>query len=379
MWTPENWYLQARDNAQKTADLIRNRAELMLGVIAQGKPAGMPLEEALQEMEAFHQQRLAAVPDLFRYPELRGMRELIDAEWRGTRDGAGLDDRLLASYYTGYVYYSRCLHAGIPELGCTYIYFPTSEYGPLLANNLDSSPAEKFGPPHWPALNEHLLIGGVSSGIFMDEQSPEIFPVPVEKLVARYCRTTDEAAEMMTRYNHFWGPGNKIVVDRNHRVAMIEKSACRIGVRFSPDGFGFIASMTAEEPGMHAYLNDRRTASLKARKLPEVCEDTLFWEDHDLRRQELTEMLDEARKNPTLETLRRMIQFREPGKAFVCVNGEKLLPDSAPGAFTLRTTIWVLNERRALWWAKEGETPSFENRKPDVRFPDVRFPDVLEW
>ena len=110
------------------------------------------------------------------------------------------------------------------------------------------------------------ISGGVSSGVYKDEKTPEIFPAPVYELVARYCRNTDEAVEMLTRYNHFWGPTNLLVADRQSNVAMIEKSACRIGTRRRNDGFGFITAMTAEEPGMRAFLADRRAAQQNSRR-----------------------------------------------------------------------------------------------------------------
>ena len=146
--------------------------------------------------------------------------------------------------------------------------------------------------------------GGVSSGVFLDEESPEIFPAPVAKLVARYCRNADEAVEMLSRYNYFWGPGNMLIADRQHRVAMIEKSACRIGVRWGQDGFGFVTAMTAEHPEMNKFLADRRAASLPARGLKAPCADTRYWEAQDKRRAIINRLLDEARQAPTLEKLR---------------------------------------------------------------------------
>ena len=370
MWSIESTYQQARTAAAARAEFIRNVAELRLGLF-HDPLSDFPYEESVQRMLELHRQRLEAVPDLDVYPELRGMRELIAAEWRGTQDGAGLDDVYTAAFYTGYFYYTRQIRGGVPATGCSDVYFPTSDVGPLFAANLDSTPQEKFGLPDWPLANEHLIIGGVSSGIYMDELSPEIFPAPVHKLVGRYCRNTDEAVEMFTRYNLFWGPCNHIVIDRNHKVAMIEKSACRIGVRYSPDGFGFITAMHAEEPGMHAYLEDRRAASVKARGLPAECNDTRYWRGAAARQALMTELLDEARQNPTLEKMRQIMQFRDPQRGYVCYNAEVFHPDDFPVEYTLRTQITLLEQGKAQWWAKEGDTPSFENRKPDVEFNDV--------
>ena len=371
MWTISSCYDEARQAAARDGEQMRRMADFRLGIYAERLP-GKSAADLARLLAQSNAARLAAVPDLRRYPELRGMRELIEAQWRGTRDGAAMSEAQWAAHCDGGFYLHRYLASGRkPPTGCSYVYFPRSDRGPLLANNLDSSPQEPFTAPAWPALNEHLLVGGVSSGIFLDEESPEIFPAQPVKLVARYCRTTVEAVELLTRYSHFWGPGNLILIDRAHHVAMIEKSACRIGVRYSPDGFGFTTAMTAAEPGMHAYLADRRAYSLQARGLPAECDDTRYWRSADQRHALMSELLDEARAAPTLERMRAFIQCRDPKRGLVCYNGETLRPGGPPVEYTIRTTIWLLREGRAQWWAREGDTPSFANRKPDVEFADV--------
>ncbi len=371
MWTIDAWYREAREYAERDAEVTRKLGDMFLRHLEQHL-AGVPRAEVVRRLQTSNLQRLNAVPGLSRYPELRGMRDLVDAMWRGWRDGAKLNDAQWAAYCDGNFYFHRYVSSGkAGPLGCSYIFFPTSDRGPILANNLDSSPTEPFGPPAWPAISEHLILGSVSSGVFLDEESPELFPAPVYKLVGRYCRNTDEAVELLARYNYFWGPCNLLVVDRNKNVAMIEKSACRIGVRYSIDGFGFITAMTAQEPSMKTYLQDRRTASILARNLPKENSDAAYWKAQDRRAQLMNELLDEARKNPTVETLRRFIQFRSPARGNVCGNGEILFPGGPESEYTLRTTIWLLREGRAMWWAREGNKPSFENRKPDAEFKDV--------
>ena len=54
---------------------------------------------------------------------------------------------------------------------------------------------------------------------------------------------------------------------KEREVSKEVKSACRIGVRRGPNGFGFITAMTAEEPGMQGDLAERHAASLEARYL----------------------------------------------------------------------------------------------------------------
>jgi len=371
MWTANSWYEEARLAAARDPAIVRNMANLYLALYKGALP-DLPEKERVRLLAASNRERLDAVPDLTRYPELRGMRDLVAATWRGYKDGAKLTDPQLAAYCNGTFLYHRSVH-GTVDLSqkCSYIFFPESDHGPLLANNLDSSPAEPFGPPDWAPPSEHMIFGTVSSGVHGDELSPEIFPAPVSRLLARYCCTTDEAVELLTRYNFFWGPCNALLADRDKNVAMIEKSACRIGVRRSPDGFGFVTAMTAEEPGMNAFLRERRAASLIARNLPDPCADTVYWNGADHRHELMKELLNEARSAPTLEKLRSIIQFRDSARGQVCYNGEVFFPGGPPCEYTLRTSIWLLREGRAKWWAKEGDVPSFENPKPDVHYSDV--------
>lgn len=371
MWNINTAYAEARQAASSSSEQIRKMADFRLEIYKEKMP-DQSRAEIERLLTASNHRRLNAVPDLTRYPELRGMRELIEAEWRGVRDGAALTDEQWALHCDGGFYGHRYIAAGRkpPPAQCSYVYFPRSDRGPLLANNLDASPKEPFRQPDWPVLNEHLIMVGVSSGVWCDEESPEIFPAPVTKLVKRYCRNTTEAVEMLERYNFFWGPGNMMVVDRTHDVAMIEKSACRIGVRRSQDGFGFITAMTAEEPGMRAFLADRRAYSIQARGLSSPCADTRYWDAQDNRHVIMTRLLAEARREPTVEKLRQIMQYRGPD-GVVCDNGDVLFPGDPPIEHTIKTTIWLLSEGCAQWWAMEGETPSFKNRKEDVQYDNI--------
>ena len=153
---------------------------------------------------------------------------------------------------------------------------------------------------------------------------------------------------------------------------MIEKSACRIGVRTVRDGFGFVTAMTAAHPEMHAFLEGRRAASLKARGLHAPCDDTRYWEAQDGRHRIMKRLLDQARKAPTFEALRGLMQYRG-ADGMVCDNGDVLRPDGPPIEHTVKTEIFCLGEGLAAWWARDHEKniPSWERRMPDVRFDNT--------
>ncbi len=373
MWTIESWYLSARENARKNADQIRKMANFRLGTYREKLP-DMPLDELTRTLQDSWRRRIDAVPSLTRYPELRGMRDLILAQRRGIQEGAGLSDLEAAIDADGYFFYHReiCCGRVKPKANCSVVFFPRSDHGPLLASNLDTTIDEPYQPPQWPAINEHFVAGGVSSGVFLDEQSPEIFPAPVWTLAGRYCRNTSEAVELFTRYNHFWGPGNMLLADRQNDVAMFEKTACRVAVRRSKDGFGFVTAMTQEDPELWAFVNQRRIESLAERGLPNPCNDTRYWALQDKRRILMNRLMDEARHNPTVEKLRSIMQYREKD-GMVAGNGDVLFPGDAPIEHTIKTQIHCLAEGRSLWWARDNqrEIPSWLNRKEDIQQKDV--------
>jgi hypothetical protein len=378
MWTPESWYEEAKRSAAASAARINQRAEFVFDLYRQVLP-GQTDAQIIKTLDDWSVSRLEAVPCLTRYPELRGMRELILAQWAGTREGAKMNDIQFAGWRDGNSYYHRFITSGKlakQQARCSSVFFPDSDEGPLFGSNLDTGLGEGFGPPDWPMPNEHIVTGGVSSGVFLDEESPEIFPAPVHAIMGRYARCSDDAVEILTRYNHFWGPGNFIVSDRNRRTAMIEKTAIRIAVRWSPDGFGYVTAMAQHDPGIKAYVAERRAASLAARGLdPDNCDDVAYWAMQEQRNKFQQEMLDEARKAPTFEAFRKMLQARDPVKGKCALDGEPCRPGvegTSQLEYTLTTKIVFLKQRKARWWARDNakNIPSWENPMPDYHFPE---------
>ena len=376
MWTPQNWYESGLAQGRAEGAHLRAVEDYKLELLEVGLP-GLSRKEIGALLAENNAKRLSAAPDLSVYPELRGMRELIEAEQRGICEGAGMDEVQAASHFNGHFFYHREVLTGrwVPKARCSVVFAPASDHGALFGANLDSGEDEPYGAPDWPSGNEHFVMGGVSSGVYLDEESPEIFPAPVMKLVERYCRNADEAVEMLSRYNHFWGPGNFLVADRGGRTAMIEKTACRIAVRWSADGFGFVTAMTAEDPEMFAYLKERRAASLVSRGLDDPCSDTRYWELQDQRRVLMNRLMDEGRAKPTLDGVRGMLQYRgEDG--MTCDNGDVLYPGDPPIEYTLRTFVTSLGEGRSWWWSRDKarDIPSWENPQEDVVYEGI-----LKW
>ncbi len=123
---------------------------------------------------------------------------------------------------------------------------------------------------------------------------------------------------------------------------------------------------------MSAYVAERRAASLVARGLRNPCNDTRYWAAQDTRREIMNRLLGEAKREPTLEEMRALIQYRGPD-GFVCDNGDVLYLGDQPIEYTVKTQIFCLAEGRALWWTRDNQrnTPSWQNRREDVTFRNV--------
>jgi hypothetical protein len=86
----------------------------------------------------------------------------------------------------------------------------------------------------------------------------------------------------------------------------------------------------------------------------------------------MNRLLDAARKDPTVDALRALMQYRG-ADGVVCDNGDVLFPGDAPIEHTIRTHIICLREGRSLWWARDPRTgaPSWKNPMPEVTYKNV--------
>lgn len=229
-------------------------------------------DDALDYAADLHRRKLEALPDLRVFPELKGMDQYLDEEARGFADGAGIDLRwVLLDRYAGEVYHAAMDvvpptgRAGVPDgrafTACSEFYFADTPDGPVLGKGIDDillwhrdrrSPAPPIEPVlyrqpsgrgydyvDYPYVNEHGLCVEEGGGALYElEPAREevVFPVNYNDLVLRHCSTVDEATELLTRYNAFWGPVNYVVGDAEGRCAVIEKSRFQYAVRHG-DGF----------------------------------------------------------------------------------------------------------------------------------------------
>jgi hypothetical protein len=342
---------------------------------------GWPKEAVIEKVIAFHRERLDAVPDLTVYPELRGMRDLHDEEERGMLDG-GADDALIAlsktfnfwrdvrlQQETGKAFYAMPL----PEK-CRVLFVPDSDQGALHLKNTDDpltywKPMAPTPPnTSWP-FDHPLGSDGVGSGLHIDEVPPEIFPVNVHELWREHCGTVDEATELLTRYNYFWGHCNIIIYDRQGNSAAIEKTRCRIAVRRpNAQGINFINGMGALDRDLAAFIKGQRQKYLDQRgemwdESPEGC----FFTTCENKWKNMARYVDELSLNPTYDNAKTLMEQRDPSGP-MCLTGEKSHPDLPVGGCTLIMEIWMLDQKKVHRRQWRGDVPAFLDTPEIVQY-----------
>lgn len=328
-----------------------------------------------KEVVEFDRERLRNPPDPIRYPETRGLPDIVAAERKGFAEGSGGGERELAFQYTWFFYCSRRLNTryvgtGIRANHCTAVYIrDTKEGGPLYGRNLDVNrrPDERFDPPtEGPGRKRERLVSGVSSAALCDEEPDEIFPVDVWSLMPKDCRKVRDIISFLQRYTPFWGPQNGILVDEEQDSVAYEKSNCRMGVRYSDDGTAAVTACSYLIPEMKAFKEKCSRRSLELRGWDETSPDWLYWQGCDRRYERLLKLTREtARKGATLDDMVKIVtDHAVPFPDRVCLAGEKGHPDDPDVNWTVTSFSSVMEgpNRRTLWSRVEGQKACYDTQ-----------------
>jgi len=343
-----------------------------------------PQEQAVKKVLADYGHRLDSLPCLAQFPELTGMRECVLAYERGLAESSGLTAEAIVVMRTYLYTVTQSMRSSDPALkpaaatnepGCTLILFPKSDRGPLLANNTDDVLRPNLGsqqvPPVWPVANRAgLIVGTVSSGLYDDEVSPEIFPVPVFLLLYELCSTAKEAAQLLIKLNLFWGPCNCLVADGQGGAAVVEKSTCRFGLRESQDGFIATTAMAAEEPVFKNYLWESRERSLSQRGLDRTSVDWTYWKAAESRSQRLQDMVQSAKANPTYAEIEAIAYDHTGEPDQLHMDGNLCHPEETDPNWTLRTVIHVINEKASTYSFAEPPLGGHLTDRHQKNFPN---------
>lgn len=364
---------QAYADGQRAAQVLldKGRDEVLKGIDDNIKWAqlcylGAEDIDLKPRVATFSQERMASDLDLTRFPECRGVRELVEAERRGFNDK--LDDPMIAAFHFDWYWFcSRQLNTRYvgktpPPVQCTDFWFgDTKEGGPIHGSNRDdvtfrygpdqNTPPEKGGEDQ--IIDKITCVGGVSSSVLCDEEPECIFPVDPMQVMPPEITDLEEFMAFMERYRDFWGPGNRLYVDPDMNFAAVEKANIRMGVRYT-SGHAAITACAYLDPEMNAFKKERDIVSFEARGWSEDNPDATYWAGAEKRYRRLLELVEtESKRGATLTGAANIaLDHAVPFPDRICLAGEQGHPDEKLQNWTIQSFARCISglKRRTLWW-----------------------------
>jgi hypothetical protein len=244
---------------------------------------------------------------------------------------------------------------------CRVAYLPESDHGQIHVKNVDD-PATfwKAGEPKPESLpcSEQLVEDGTGSGLHIDDEPEEIFPLNVRQMRPFYADDVPGAIQFYTRYKLFWGGGNVVLQDRQKRSAAIEKCSRNFIEVFQPgpDGQSHCSGMVCRDPNspQGRYQRAKRLQYRKAFGLPDDGPDQTFWDACDRAERMLADGLQRLSRPPRLDHVLRM--FLTPWPEGLNKSGAKLHPQQSEREYTLVTRCSLIDERKYLRWQRDPAT-----------------------
>jgi hypothetical protein len=313
--------------------------------------------------------RLADEPSLTRFPELRGHRDFLLGEREGFREATGLDETASSFRYSWWHFITRRLNARYlarydlvsPLNGCTNVLFPHGADGFTLADNRDDVLYPEYAqtiPKHRP---EHLLrhgdrlpwcLGGVSAAVLYDDEPACTFPANPHEydhlLPPEALDNLTDLMAFMQRYGDFWGPGNQLWLDRQHRCVAVEKTNTRLAYRL-PTVAGAVAVTACAylDDGLHAHHMERVARVMREKgETPANSVEVAYHRGARARYQRLVALTEAEAARPGGATLWGALEVvadhAVPFPDRVCLAGEKTFPEREPNA------NWSVTEHAAV-------------------------------
>jgi len=299
-----------------------------------------------QALINYDRERLACDPDYHKFPELRGHIELLRAEREGFKEVSGLGDLEAAYTFSWWFFMMRRLNGNhlarydiITAPGCTNVFIPGGLDGVTISDNRDigllddMSGLANLTPEKVFTRNldsVYWVQGGVSAAVLLDDEPACSFPgdpFTYQHLIPPECfDDIDVMIEFMTRYNEFYGPGNKILVDRHNNAVAMDKSNCKVAFR-KPAVNGAIAITACAyldpELSAHQLARAAKAAEMKGESVEESM-DCNYHLGSRKRYQRLVDLTDAAAKGqPTIwDALEVVADHAVPYPDRVCLAGE---------------------------------------------------------
>lgn len=327
-------------------------------------------ETLIKGLVAFHRERMQAVPDRTRFPEsprwvehtLKRDALLADALGLSETDLAVLRSLHQFMAFRGWLDPTICTSSAKPtgpppvpsRERCRIAYVPESSWGEVHLKNLDD-PLPGFNPRPTPeGLDRPPLVhDGVGSGLHLDTEPDELFPLNPRVMMVHETDDTPGAVALLARYHAFWGRTNIIVYDRQRRAVAIEK--CGFGPMevYEPNAKGavHVSGMVCRDPdspqGRHQAEMRRRYLDRFQR--PANGADGAFWSACDRAERMLADALwpgPNASGPIDIDALWKL--FHTPWPDGLCKEGRPLHPEQTVYEYTLSSYVIAWTQQRMV-------------------------------
>jgi len=336
------------------------------------------LQSLLAGLTAFHRERMARIPSAVTYPESPLWVEHILAVDRELQRLAGLSDDEMAVYRSlNYYLMFRGFRSArsVTVERCRSAYFPETDRGELLIRNNDDPGTFYVPDPPLRAADwqipegNYLVIDGANSGLHINDEPEEIFPLPAIRMCTQYCDDVPGGVQFLTRYSPFWGHANYVLFDAQQRSVAIEKCSFTMIEVFPPDATGrsWVSGMVCRDPEspQGRYQRQKRQQYLDRFRLPPDGPDAAFWQACDLAEQKLAALM----KTPGRVTFDEAVRlFTAPHPEGLCKDAVKFHPEQPIVEYTLwsRAVLTTPTERTVYRWQRSPKPALAWPSEPEV-------------
>lgn len=364
--------------ARNEADTLQNnRQNILYSWLERALRDAPHIQRAslLKGLTEFHRKRMSKIPSATTYPEAAPWIDHILTVNRELQRLTALSDEEMAIYRSLQIYLTfhgyRSAQAVGPEK-CRVAYLPETDRGEMHIKNVDD-PATSWNPAplvkktsRWQDPPQRSLIwDGVGSGLHIDDEPEEIFPLPVPAMCAKLCDDVPGAVSFLTRYSQFWGGQNIVLHDAQQRSVAIEKTSYNFIEVFEPDATGrsWCSGMACRDitSPQGRYQAARRKMYIEHFNLPEDGPDAAFWAACDLAEQILAGFL---RSPGTIKVDDVLRLFVTPFPEGLCKDGRRFHPDQATIEYTLVTCASVRGPDQVVGYTWQ------RGPLPDLIWPD---------
>lgn len=311
----------------------------------------------LDGLEHFHRERMTRIPSPARFPDARPWVEFVLESDRILQAEAAITDRQMAIYRSlgAYLTFRGFVNAQpITVEKCRVAYIPDTDQGTLHIKNVDDLPKgwKKRAPfKAFPAAG--LVWDGTGSGLHIDDEPDEIFPLPVKTMCMTICDDVPSAVQFLSRYSSFWGKANVVLYDAKKRSAMIEKCSFNHIQVYWPgaNGRSHVSGMVCRDPqspiGQHQQA--KRDQYRKLFGVPDDGSDVAFWNASATAEGKLARLL----AAPALKADDVCEYFtRARANGGLNKSGDKVHPDQPQLEYTLLTTAQFNDQRKIVRWQR---------------------------